>query len=319
MPKRIQHIPNGGVRAEPPALGILELDRFTTQDLNKWEQASASLNELSDQLYFGVESKRRKFRHQLIDSIQGVGHIALPLDNWVRTVTYQYSLEPLTCAGSLQALGGRFNAGCELDANTMRPWPALYLAQNFETAFREKFQLASNELVEGLSPQELSLEGAVSYTTVFVNGHLERVFDMSAFTSLMSVAKVLRKIKMPEEAVALAKQLKFDRKDAFMITTGPQLFNAAVKQNWRVTPSQFGLPAPSHILGELIRDAGFEAILYPSSKGPGKCLAVFPGNLGDASFVQLKDEAPNDTTVVRLDQNTAAALEGWESVPRQFR
>ena len=86
------------------------------------------MNELSDQLYFGVESKRRKFRHQLIESIQGVGHIALPLDNWVRMVTYQYSLEPLTCAGSLQALGGRFNAGYELDANTMRPWPALYFA-----------------------------------------------------------------------------------------------------------------------------------------------------------------------------------------------
>ncbi len=319
MPKRNKHIPNGGVRAEPPALGILELDRFSTQDLNKWEQASASLNELSDQLYFGVESKRRKFRHQLIEAIQGVGHIGMPLDNWVRMVTYQYSLEPLTCAGSLQGLGGRFNAGYELDTNTMRPWPALYLARDFETAFREKFQLASDDLVDGLSPQELSLEGAVSHTTVFVSGHLERVFDMSTFTSLMSVAKVLRKIKMPDEAVALAKQLKFGRKDAFMITTGPQLFNAVVKQNWRITPSQFGLPAPSHILGELIRDAGFEAILYPSSKGPGKCLAVFPGNLADASFVQLRDKAPSNATVIRLDPNTAATLEGWESIPRQFR
>ena len=85
-------------------------------------------------------------------------------------VTYQYSLEPLTCAGSLQALGGRFNAGCELDANTMRPWPALYLAQNFETAYREKFQLASDVQVDGLTPQELSLEGAVSHTTVLLMG-----------------------------------------------------------------------------------------------------------------------------------------------------
>ena len=85
-------------------------------------------------------------------------------------VTYQYSLEPLTCAGSLQALGGRFNAGCELDANTMRPWPALYLAQNFETAYREKFQLANDVQVDGLTPQELSLEGAVSHTTVLLMG-----------------------------------------------------------------------------------------------------------------------------------------------------
>ena len=218
MPKRIKHIPNGGIRAEPPALGILELERFSTQDLKKWDEASTGLDELAAELYFGVEAKRRKFRHQLIESIQGVGHTAVPLHKWVRTVTYQYSLEPLTCAGSLQALGGRFNAGYELDVNTMRPWPALYLAQNFETAFREKFQLTSDDL-----------------------------------------------------------------------------------------------------LGELIHDAGFEAILYPSSKGPGKCLAVFPGNLGDASFVQLRDKAASGATVVRLDPNTAATLEGWESIPRQFR
>ena len=307
------------MKAEAPPLGILELDRFTTQDLQKWEQASANLDQLWDSLYFGVEPERRKLRHQLIEAIKGVGHTALQLDHWVRIVTYQYSLEPLTCAGSLQALGGRFNAGYELDANTMRPWPALYLAQNFETAFREKFQLATDENVDGLTPQDLSLEGAVSHTTVFVNGQLNRVFDMTAFTSLISVAKVLSKIKLPSDVAALARKLKFDRNTFLMVKTGQQLFNAAVKQNWRVLPTQFGLPAPSQILAQLIRNAGYEAILYPSSKGSGKCLAVFPTNLGDSSFVQLVDLAPTEKTTTRLDQGTATALEGWDAVPRQFR
>lgn len=300
-------------------MSILELDRFTTRDLQKWEQASANLNELWDLLYFGVEPKRRKLRHQLIESIKGVGHVAVPLDHWVRMVTYQYSLEPLTCAGSLQAVGGRFNAGYELDANTMRPWPALYLAQNFETAYREKFQLGSEEGVEGLAPHELGLEGAVSHATVFVRGRLNRVFDMTAFTSLNSVARVLSKITLPFEVATLARELKFDRNTFFMVKTGQQLFNAAVKQNWRVLPTQFGLPAPSQILAELVRDAGYEAILYPSSKGSGRCLAVFPANLGDDSFVQLMDEAPSEKTTKRLDQSTAAVLEGWDAIPRQFR
>ena len=307
------------MKAEAPPLGILELDRFTTQDLQKWEQASANLDQLWDSLYFGVEPERRKLRLQLIEAIKGVGHTALQLDHWVRIVTYQYSLEPLTCAGSLQALGGRFNAGYELDANTMRPWPALYIAQNRETAFREKFQLASGEDVDGLTPQDLSLEGTVSHTTVFVNGQLNRVFDMTAFTSLISVAKVLSKIKLPSDVAALARKLKFDRNTFLMVKTGQQLFNAAVKQNWRVLPTQFGLPAPSQILAQLIRNAGYEAILYPSSKGSGKCLAVFPTNLGDSSFVQLADLAPAEKTTTRLDQGTATALEGWDAVPRQFR
>lgn len=300
-------------------MGILELDRFTTQDLQKWEQASANLNELWDLLYFGVEPQRRKHHHQLIQAIKGVGHTAFQLDHWVRIVTYQYSLEPLSGAGSLQALGGRFNAGYELDDNTMRPWPALYIAQNFETAYREKFQLGSQEGVDGLTPHELGLEGAVSHTTVFVNGQLNRVFDMAAFTSLISVAKVLSKIRLSFEVAPLARKLKFDRNTFFMVKTGQQLFNALVKQNWRVLPTQFGLPAPSQILAELIREAGFEAILYPSSKGSGKCLAVFPTNLGDASFVQLADQAPSEKTTKRLDQSTATVLEGWDAIPRQFR
>ena len=307
------------MKAEAPPLGILELDRFTTQDLQKWEQASANLDQLWDSLYFGVEPERRKLRHQLIEAIKGVGHTSLQLDHWVRIVTYQYSLEPLTCAGSLQALGGRFNAGYELDANTMRPWPALYIAQNRETAFREKFQLASGEDVDGLTPQDLSLEGTVSHTTVFVNGQLNRVFDMTAFTSLISVAKVLSKIKLPSDVAALARKLKFDSNTFLMVKTGQQLFNAAVKQNWRVLPTQFGLPAPSQILAQLIRNAGYEAILDPSSKGSGKCIAVFPANLGDSSFVQLADQAPTEKTTKRLDQGTATVLEGWDAVPRQFR
>jgi hypothetical protein len=212
-------------------LSILELDRFTTQDLQKWEQASANLNELWDLLYFGVEPQRRKLHHQLVEAIKGVGHTAFQVDHWVRIVTYQYSLEPLSGAGSLQALGGRFNAGYELDDNTIRPWPALYIAQNFETAYREKFQLGSEEGVEGLTPQELGLEGAVSHATVFVNGQLNRVFDMTAFMSLISVARVLSKIKLPFEVAALARKLKLDRNTFFMIKTGQQLFNAAVKQN----------------------------------------------------------------------------------------
>jgi hypothetical protein len=91
----------------------------------------------------------------------------------VRTVTYQYSLEPLSCAGSLTDIGGRFNAGCELDDNTVSPWPALYVAQDLETAFREKFGIASDDVVDGLTAHELALNGKVSHSNVILNGHLE--------------------------------------------------------------------------------------------------------------------------------------------------
>jgi hypothetical protein len=300
-------------------LGIQELDRFSESDLQKWQEASEKMDELSNVLFFGTEPNRRRLRSQLIAALSGAASLSYDFEHWVRSVTYQYSFEPLSCVGSLTDIGGRFNAGFELDDNPLKPWPALYIAQDLETAYREKFGLASTDLVDGLRPEELGLEGKTSHSNIVLNGSIERVFDMTVFTSLNTVGSVLRQIKMPREAGRLKQALKIPDKELSMVQNGQQLFNLVTKQNWRVNPRQFGLPSQSQILAELIRSAGFEAILYQSSKGPGRCLAIFPDKLGDKSFVQLCDKPPHPDTTTRLDANSASKLEGWEVVPRNLR
>jgi hypothetical protein len=136
-------IPSKGVGSAPPPKGILELDRFSSADLAHWQKLSSDLDELSASLYFGVEPARRRLRSKLCEALKQASGIALDLHGWTRTVAYQYSFQPLSCAGSLQSVGGRFNAGFELDDNTLNPWPALYVAEDFETSYREMFQLAS--------------------------------------------------------------------------------------------------------------------------------------------------------------------------------
>jgi hypothetical protein len=193
------------------------------------------------------------------------------------------------------------------------------LAEDFETAFREKFQLASTDLTDGLKPDELALEHAVGHATVFLSGWIENVFDMTSFSTLISVGKIFREVKIPKEASQLAKKLKISDRAKIMIQNGQQLHFAIVKNNWRIWPIQFGMPAPSQILAELIKAEGYEGILYPSSKGPGKCLAVFPENLTDLSHVDLIGMAPSAATITRLDSNTSTLLEGWDSIPRKKR
>jgi hypothetical protein len=139
---------------------------------------------LSMELFFGTVPARKRLRTKLIAALQGASSGPYSFQHWVRTVTYQYSLEPLSCAGSLTDIGGRFNAGCELDDNTVSPWPALYVAQDLETAFREKFGIASDDVVDGLTAHELALNGKVSHSNVILNGHLENVFDMTTFTEV---------------------------------------------------------------------------------------------------------------------------------------
>lgn len=319
MPKGKPTIPARRPTASQAPRGILELDRFNEATLSQWSSASHDLDELEDILYFGLEPERRRLRPDLLAALQTIPLKTVELPRWARIVTYQYSFEPLSCAGSLKSIGGRFNAGAELDANTLNPWPALYLAEDYETAFREKFQLASGELTDGLTPQELALEHGVSHTMLFVKGHLSRVFDMTKIESLVPVAKVLGRIKMPARAKQIRTKLKIPNNGALMVQTGKQMHDAALKHNWRLLPIQYGLPAPSHILAELIRAAGFEAILYQSTKGPGKCLAVFPDLLDGQSFIELIDKPPTAVKHPKLDTETSTELAGWDTLPPQLR
>ncbi|MDM0059025.1 hypothetical protein [Variovorax fucosicus] len=112
----------------------------------------------------------------------------------------------------------------------------------------------------------MALEPGASHASVAVRGSLTNVFDLTTPASLSVVAGVFRKISMPAQAAKLQKQLKISTIDLRMVRTAQHVFDAALKHNWRIGLIQFGLPSPSQILAELIRAAGFEAILYQSSK-----------------------------------------------------
>lgn len=107
--------------------------------------------------------------------------------------------------------------------------------------------------------------------------------------------------------------------DLSMIQNGQGLYHAVLRHNWRLLPAQFGLPARSHVLAELIRAAGFAAILYKSTMGSGKCLAIFPDKLSGSAYVELADKAPPEVKHTRLDDNTAEDLAGWNTISLPLR
>lgn len=319
MVKRKNPVPPSAPATLHQPRGILELERFSEASLQQWETASRDLDEIQDSLFFGTEPERRRYRPDLIAALKSIAPINLVLSDWHRLVTYRYSLAPLSCAGSLQDIGGRFNAGTDLDPQTLDAWPALYLAEDYETAFREKFQIESGCVETGLSPQELALQHGCSHASIVVEGRLSNVFDMTSVDSLSPVACVFRRIKMPVQAKRLKLKMNIKNGSCFMVQTGKQIHDMIFKQNWRLLPRQFGLPAQSQTLAELIRAAGFEAILYQSSKGPKRCLAVFPDHMMEESYIKLSDEAPKEVLYPRLDIKSSPYLEGWDSVPRQLR
>ena len=312
-------IPSRPHLAKPPR-NILELYRFSEANLRQWQSASENLDELEDVLYFNLEPERRKHRPQLVSALQAIAPLEYEITNWGRLIDYQYSDEPLSCAGSLCSPegGGRFNVGIELDAGTISPWSALYIAQDHETAFREKFQMESHGNVDGLTGPELALKPGINFTYLSLTGQLFNVFDLRTDVAVKNLAQILGKIAMPARARALAKELKIPAAELFMVRSAQQVRDMALKNNWRTLPVQFGLPSQSHILAELIRAAGFEAILYKSTKGPGDCMAIFPDRMADRSFIEIAGNVPSVVKHKRLDSSSARDLEGWEWTPRKF-
>ena len=119
---------------------------------------------------------------------------------------------------------------------------------------------------------------------------------------------------MPQRAHTLMKKLGMNTSDYKMVKNGQGLYDAVLRHNYRVLPVQFGLPARGQVLGELIKAAGFEAILYKSTAGPGNCLAIFPDQLSEQSYVELIDVPPEGVKYSRLDSDSAGYLAGWQFI-----
>jgi len=299
---------------------LIELDRFSSASLELWSRVSADLDQLSDTLHFGTEPERLKYRDDLLGALQCCAAPPLSFERWTRMVTYSYSLSPLSAAGSLTGYGGRFNVGRDVE-KTRQFWPALYIAATHEAAYREYYQLSKGSTTtSGLTPEEMNLETRRSTSTVLLNGHIEKVFNVGDIGALEPVCAILKKIKLPRDVGPLIRRLKMKRNAIAMITSPALMQKAILENNWRIGPVQFGLPSPSQILAELIRSAGYEAIQYPSTKNGDTCVAVFPSNIAsDRTFVALSDSGPEEISHLRLDMDTADQLCGWEMLRTEDR
>ena len=311
--------------AHPPrhestaARSILELDRFSSADVERWNRVSHDLDEYNDLLYFGVEPQRQRYKAAIRAALESVDPVALDLQGWVRLVTFQFSLSPLSAAGSLTDVGGRFNVGRDVDKSMQNPWPALYIAEDFETAFREKFQLPSGDTSAGLLPEDLALMPGSSFSCLQLDGHVARIFDLEEPGCVVALCRVLGKMKLPEEIRRIQKRLRLPPNHAYMVRTPERLRHDVLATNWRVAPMQYGLPSTSQIFASMVRDAGFEGIRYPSTKGGGHCIALFPDRLvSEQTRLELHDSAPAEIRHRSLSMDNADQLCGWELLaPRQ--
>lgn len=282
-----------------PALGVLE--EFTRASLAQWRAAGKDLERFSETLFFDLERHRAQHSDEFIEAIRSSSTGPMEFRGWSRLVDYQFANQPLSTEGSIKADGGRFNIGRLLNPAAYTPFPALYVAEDFPTAFRERFGIDKSGKFGGLTSTDLALRRETSFSNVALNLRLETLIDIGELEALKATTEILRRFQMPKSIAVHARRLRM--KVPGLIRTPTGLQRQLLSTNWRVEPTQYDLPSNSQIFGRLCAAAGVHAILYPSVRDSSRrCLALFPQNWkGSSSFIELAGAVPPEVLVRRLD------------------
>lgn len=190
--------------------------------------------------------------------------------------------------------------GAELSPGTFTPFPALYVAEDYDTAFRERF--GGVHKGQGLTASERALRSPASFSQVCLHGSVEQVIDIGDLESLRLFADVLKDFPAPKSVLQTARRLGL-RQTPWLIRSPITLQRQLLHPNWRMLPVQFDLPSNSQIFGRLAFAAGLHGILYPSTRLRGKrCLALFTQSWVDSgSNIQVSDGAPEEARLTRVD------------------
>lgn len=278
---------------------IFLLDSFNADDIERWKQRFKELFDFQWREYAHYAHIRAQKNESLRNSFLEVS-TEFKFSKLFRAYALKYN--PLSAAGSrISAQGGRFNYG-NIDAGKFPSFPALYLGENPETAFREKFQ-AKDE--NPFSSAKNGLISQSSFGVASVSGEIASLVDITLDDNLKPFLKQIKKLLPPEELSAEAKRLGLNPSDT--IRTMSNLKKALLSPDWSLYPTLLDIPSNSQVFGLIAKLAGIQAIKYRSKFGTGYCIAVFPENFVDStSYIEVTD-IPG-LSPRRLDKDTCRAL-----------
>ena len=283
------------------------LDAFTSEDLDFWSTRSANVQGYYDRVYYDLERQRAARYDELCAALRAIPGIEVDVDRWVRVTDWRWNLAPLSAAGSLKTIGGRFNIGADLDRARGQAFPCLYLAHDVETAYREYFGAPLASRSAKLTLGEFALRRETSFTTFSVNGELDQVLDLREPSGLADFIKITSTFDLSNDTRKFARSARLPPPlPGLVIQTPRELWKRllAPPHVWRLEPQMFAIPATSQIFGRFVRDAGFEGVLYPSQQGGATCLAVFPENFAASSArITVVGDVPPGASCTVLDKD----------------
>lgn len=278
------------------------LDSFSVKEINEWQKFSESYLKYRFGLFSDLAHQRAKISKQLREAFLQSAFRDFKFENWQRIVPYEFSDDPLSIIGSMKVQnGGRFNYGLidYEDEDLFHPFGSLYIANDRETAIFEKYGYAKDHS-KNLTVLDRWLTSPDSISVVSVNGMIESYLDLTKASNLKLIAKILSEMEIPDDVKKAARELNLAVDQ--IVKNENQLRATLLHPDWKFVPTFDNIPANCQIFGHIAYQVGIEAILYPSTKGKGKCLAIFPQNfVKSSSFVELAGPLPENIKRRRLD------------------
>jgi len=182
------------------------LDKFSEADLHTWRTVAAGMEAYQVQLSYHLAGLRQLHNDEICGALRSIAGISQDLQEWCRIVDYQYSMDTLSARGSL-IKGGRFNIGADLVRNSQPTFPALYCAENYKTAYMEKFGALEKDDNSEFSGHEFALRKLTSFTSVQLIGTVKNIFDLRRESNLKAFIKIIEKFELSKELKELAKML----------------------------------------------------------------------------------------------------------------
>ncbi len=277
------------------------LDAINPHAIKTWIKRHQKITDYTAQHYAFFANRRSQVMEELKRALRDEQKEYVFDKSWSRIVSHQYSNTPLSTTGSVLSIpGGRFNVG-KIDVARFPQFPALYLAENTETAYLESLGLTRNESIDGLTAKELAAAGNFSHFQI--TGRITQVLDLTQKTALANFYELIKDIQLPIYFRQEARVLGIN--PPLPVNSLDELYETIFSDEWRFAPMQLDIPANSQILGQIARSAGLEAILYTSVKCGHLALCVFPDNFKNSeSCIQIVGEVADTVMDKRLDKNT---------------
>lgn len=277
------------------------LDKINPHAIRTWIKRHQEIIDYTAQHFAFFASRRSQVMESLKQALREEQQEYILKKPWKRIVSQQFSNTPLSTTGSvLHFPGGRFNIG-KIDTVRFPQFPALYLAQDTQTAFLECLGLTQTGKIDGLTSEELAVAGNFSHFNII--GKFHQILDLTTQGPLTSFYNLLKDIELPIYFKREASKLGINPR--LPVNSLNQLYNSIFVEDWRLAPMQFDVPANSQIIGQIAKNAGLEAILYPSSKTSHLSLCIFLDNFKNSeSYIEIVGKVADSVIDVRIDKCT---------------